>query len=318
MAAKVDPIVSSSPLDKRSPFETMDPFLFTVYHKDEYPAGNSKMEAPRRGNGNDFNPSAPYSFETITATITGIIDHTDSLGCAGRYGMGDLQWMTAGKGIVHGENFPLLNDKGPNPLRFFQIWINLPAKSKFANPTQVMHWAEKISKYTSPDGKASVTVWSGDFHGVKGQQSPPDSWAADPANDVGVWHCTLQPQAQLILPKSNVGTNRVAFLVEGSKIKVGERTFSQPTRFVFKDNAEAVLENVGNEVAELLVLQGKPIKEPVKQYGPFVMNSDDEIKKAFYDYQTTRFGGWPWDEDAVVFPRTKGRFLLVDGKESTP
>eukprot|EP00242_Pyramimonas_sp_CCMP2087_P012583 CAMPEP_0198221842 /NCGR_PEP_ID=MMETSP1445-20131203/85534_1 /TAXON_ID=36898 /ORGANISM="Pyramimonas sp., Strain CCMP2087" /LENGTH=144 /DNA_ID=CAMNT_0043900143 /DNA_START=187 /DNA_END=618 /DNA_ORIENTATION=+ len=129
------------------PMRTMDPFLFCVYHKDEYPAGNARMEAPRRGNGADFNPKAAYrmyhgdkvpgfpchphrGFETITATVTGLIDHTDSKGNAGRYGHGDLQWMTAGSGVQHGEMFPLVNDSAPNPTRFFQLWLNLPKASK--------------------------------------------------------------------------------------------------------------------------------------------------------------------------------------------
>ncbi|KAI8848674.1 RmlC-like cupin domain-containing protein [Chytridium lagenaria] len=328
-------IISADPLDKRSPFETLDPFLFTVYHEDKFPAGDEKMQAPRKGNGNDFNPNAPYrmyhgdwipgfpqhphrGFETITATVLGIIDHTDSLGAAGRYGNGDLQWMTAGKGIVHGEMFPLLNQNGPNPTRFFQIWINLPGKSKMCNPTQVMHWSHKVQKYTSPDGKAKVTVWAGDFHGVKGQQPPPDSWAADPANDVGVWHCILEPKAKLILPKSKVGTNRSAFFIEGKMVKVEERTFNEPTNFTLKSNVETPLENIGEDTVEFLILQGQPIKEPVKQYGPFVMNTEEQIRQAFRDYQTTRFGGWPWPEDAVVFPRSKGRFVSINGKEETP
>lgn len=137
------------------PFRTLDPFLFCVYHKDFYPAGDELMRAPRRGDGADFTPSAPYrmyhgdripgfpqhphrGFETLTATLEGIIDHTDSMGNAGRYGHGDLQWMTAGKGIVHGENFPLVNSDSPNPLRLFQIWLNLPRKDKMVEPCYVM------------------------------------------------------------------------------------------------------------------------------------------------------------------------------------
>lgn len=140
-----------------APQAVKSPFLFCVYHNDSYPAGNDKMEAPRRGNGADFNPSAPYrmyhgdripgfpqhphrGFETVTVTLSGsgMIDHTDSLGNAGRYGNGDLQWMTAGKGIVHGEMFPLVHQDRPNPLRLMQIWLNLPKVNKMVDPTFVM------------------------------------------------------------------------------------------------------------------------------------------------------------------------------------
>lgn len=133
------------------PFKCMDPFLFCVYHRDMYPPGDKNMQAPHPGDGSDFNPNSAYrmyhgdripgfpqhphrGFETITATLEGLIDHTDSMGNAGRYGHGDLQWMTAGKGIVHGEMFPLINTKKSNPTKFFQIWINLPSRSKMVEP----------------------------------------------------------------------------------------------------------------------------------------------------------------------------------------
>jgi hypothetical protein len=151
------------------PFKTKDPFLFCVYHKDFYPAGDAQMRAPRKGNGiilfdfvlvfingvcvgADFNPNSPYrmyhgdripgfpqhphrGFETVTATMEGLIDHTDSCGNGGRYGHGDLQWMTAGSGVVHGEMFPLINNNSSNTLRLFQIWLNLPAKDKMVPPS---------------------------------------------------------------------------------------------------------------------------------------------------------------------------------------
>jgi len=130
------------------PMKTLDPFLFCVYHKDFYPPGDEEMGVrDERGDGSHFHPSVPYrfyhghripgfprhphrGFETITATIDGIIDHADSVGNAGRYGGGDLQWMTAGSGIQHAEMFPLVNDDKANPSRFFQIWLNLPSWKK--------------------------------------------------------------------------------------------------------------------------------------------------------------------------------------------
>jgi len=107
--------------------------------------------------------------------------------CGGRYGQGDLQWMTAGKGVVHGEMFPLVNADKPNPTRFFQIWLNLPKKNKMVNPDYIMHWAEDVKKFASQDEKTKVTVWAGEIDGVKALEPPKNSWAADPANDVAVY-----------------------------------------------------------------------------------------------------------------------------------
>jgi redox-sensitive bicupin YhaK (pirin superfamily) len=108
----------------------------------------------------DFLSTPSRGFETITATIDGLIDHFDSVGNAGRYGMGDVQWMTAGEGVVHSEMFPLLNDHAPNRLRFFQIWLNLPAKSKMVKPSFAMFWANDVPVY--PQGLDDEHHASGD------------------------------------------------------------------------------------------------------------------------------------------------------------
>eukprot|EP01031_Cornospumella_fuschlensis_P025315 gene25315-30568_t len=319
------------------PMETLDPFLFCVYHKDYYPAGDEKMRAPRRGNGADFDPKAPYrmyhgdeipgfpqhphrGFETLTATMEGLTDHTDSQGNAGRYGNGDLQWMTAGSGVVHGENFPLINKDKPNTLKLFQIWLNLPRKSKMVSPAFVMHWAEEIPKYTSPDGKTSITIWAGSLFGQRGLTPTPHSYANDPQAELAVWLVQLQPGGRVTLPAaSSDAVNRRAYFVEGRGLTIAGQTIPPNSSATLKASLEVTLENsAADSLAEVLVLQGRPIGEPVAQHGPFVMNTMAEIQQAFADYRRTQFGGWPWPEDAVTFPREKGRFALVDGKEIYP
>lgn len=328
------------------PMPTLDPFLFCVYHKDIYPPGNTAMEAPRLGNGMDFNPSAEYrmyhgetipgfpqhphrGFETITATIDGLIDHFDSVGNAGRYGMGDVQWMTAGEGVVHSEMFPLLNDHAPNPLRFFQIWLNLPAKSKMVKPSFAMFWAKDVPVYhtTSLDQhRASVTIWAGNYFGVNVNTNapPPNSWAADPANDVAILHITLQPGGTLTLPVAHQGAaiQRSLFYIEGeSKVcQVDGTLIDQKVVLTLKADVPVDLELAATATspAEFLLLQGRPIGEPVAQHGPFVMNTQAEIRQAFADYQRTQFGGWPWSRDDMVADRKKGRFALMNGTEIVP
>ena len=295
-----------------------------------------------RGNGSHFDPDAPYrmyhgeripgfpqhphrGFETLTATLEGLIDHTDSLGCAGRYGGGDLQWMTAGKGVVHGENFPLINDSSPNTLRLFQIWLNLPARSKMSDPTYVMHWNEKLPRVVEKDG-STLTLWAGSLPslGLKGLPPPKDSWASDPSNDVTVIHMNLAANGGFTLPPS-IATNasRMAYWVEGSgplEISGGVEATSLTRKcaVTLDANQEVKFTNKGGEGIEVLILGGQQIGEPVAQRGPFVMNSQEEIQQAFHDYQRTRFGGWPWDKDAVVFPRNKGRFSTMNGVEERP
>src|SRR3984885_8595528 len=154
------------------PWATLDPFLFCVYHEDAYPKGNAMLgpDAPLNGRnlGQDFAgkdgwrmyhgrtvpgfPAHPHrGFETVTIMRSGYIDHADSLGAAARFGSGDVQWLTAGQGVVHSEMFPLLKSTEPNPLELFQIWLNLPKRSKMAPPYFTMLWSENIHREVSTD-----------------------------------------------------------------------------------------------------------------------------------------------------------------------
>ena len=319
------------------PMNTLDPFLFCVYHLDHYPPGDGKMRAPRRGNGADFNPKAPYrmyhgddipgfpqhphrGFETLTAVMKGCIDHTDSLGNAGRYGDGDLQWMTAGKGVVHGEMFPLIHTDKPNTLKLFQIWLNLPKKAKFVEPTYVMHWTEEIPRYVSSDNLVQVTVWAGIFMDKRGLPPPPNSYGANPESELGVWFFEVQPDGRITLPPANGGgaINRKAYFIDGDSILFNEQRVSSGNEITLDAAQSVEFFNDRTKTAEILVLQGKPIGESVVQHGPFVMNTMEEIQQAFTDYRRTQFGGWPWPQDAMIFPADKGRFTLQGGKEERP
>ena len=186
-------------------WKTLDPFLFCVHHDDAYPAGNERMgpdpELLRGRNiGMDFEPRDGWrmyhggvvpgfprhphrGFETITLARRGLIDHSDSLGARGRFGHGDVQWMTAGKGIVHAEMFPLLRRDGQNPAELFQIWINLPAADKLAEPCYRMLWAEDIPRHSFEDDRGrttEVTAIAGALTDTPPPPPPPDSWASRP------------------------------------------------------------------------------------------------------------------------------------------
>lgn len=325
-----------------SPFATPNPFLFCVWHRDLYPkAANDRMEAPRRGNGADFDGSRPWrmyhgdrvpgfpqhphrGFETITATLSGYIDHADSMGNAGRYGHGDVQFMTAGKGVVHQEMFPLVHSDRENTLELFQIWLNLPPESKMVEPQFEMHWAEDVRKWRSGDGLAEVTVWVGTYEGVDALPPPAVSWAARPENEVACLLLELRPggSAPLRPAAGGAAVTRNIYALEGDGAALsggGESVELQRGRYAELDASAAVeLRNEGDGVVRCLVLGGRPIDAPVAQHGPFVMNTRQEIMQAFADYESTRFGGWPYEEEVVVFPRDKGRHAVVDGVEMRP
>ena len=206
------------------PWETADPFLFCVHHDDAYPKGNERMgpaaSLAGRDLGMDFEgldgwrmyhgqvvpgfPQHPHrGFETVTIVRRGLIDHSDSLGAAARFGRGDVQWLTAGKGIVHSEMFPLIDRDGDNPLELFQIWLNLPRADKMAEPHFAMLWDEAIPRLrtTDADGRLTeVTVVAGRLGDREALAPPPRSWAARPDSAVAIWIIVMAPGARFQLP----------------------------------------------------------------------------------------------------------------------
>ncbi len=318
------PILSVFPLG--FPWQTQDPFLFCVYHLDHYPKGNGEMgpnaSLEGRNLGNDFTikdgwrmyhgqtipgfPSHPHrGFETITIVNKGFCDHSDSLGAAGRFGNGDVQWMTAGSGVQHSEMFPLLNTEAENPLELFQIWLNLPKKSKFVAPHFKMLWHENIP--IVEENGTRIKVISGNYKDRPAPEPAPDSWASSSANDVAIWNIHIDPNSAFTLPKAQAGTNRTLYFYEGDRISIDGKEI-RPNHGVELSASETVSITAGAKTAHLLLLQGKPLGEPVAKYGPFVMNTEEEIQQAMQEYQLTQFGGWPWQYADNVHAKEKGRF----------
>ncbi|MBS2097750.1 pirin family protein [Carboxylicivirga linearis] len=318
---------------------TNDPFLFCVHHNDQYPKGNDQLGPNASLNGrsigqdfaqeNDWRmyhgqtvpgfPAHPHrGFETVTVVLEGFVDHSDSNGSTGRYGNGDVQWMTAGSGLQHAEMFPLVYKDKPNPLELFQIWLNLPKAKKQVTPYYNMLWSEDIpkEKITDDQGKSSeITVIAGVFNDTQAPDPGPDSWATDHENYVGIWLIKMEANAKLNLPKGAEGIKRSVYFYKGSEITIAETTLKKYHSADLDAMQDIEIIN-GDDEAFLLILQGKPINEPVVQHGPFVMNDEAGIRQAFMDYQKTQFGGWPWPNGEVVQPREKGRFAIyADGRE---
>lgn len=267
-------------------------------------------------------PAHPHrGFETVTLARQGFIDHSDSLGAQARFGQGDVQWMTAGRGIVHCEMFPLLDDSGRNTNELFQIWLNLPRRSKMVDPHFSMLWAPTLPKIRieGPSARGTrVTVMAGRFGASSAPSPPPKSWAADPASDVGIFTLEFEAGAQLELPEAREGTQRTLYFFEGASLTVDGEELREPVALEMR-GPEAVSLSAGSSPVEVLVLQGRPIGEPVAQHGPFVMNTRDELVAAYRDYEHSRFGGWPWPSAEPLHERTQERFARhPDGREEHP
>ncbi len=312
-------------------FFVQNPFIVAFHHRDLFPEGNGKMEPksipPGKNIGEDFDMGSPWrmyygsripgfpvhphrGFETVTVMLNGFADHFDAKGSKGRYGKGDVQWMTAGEGTQHSEMFPLLKDNDVNPMELFQIWLNLPRKSKFVTPDYKMLWNEDIpviTEYDDLENKIEIKLIAGEYKGVKSLDPVAASWAYDRNNHVGIWLIKLDPGANFVIPAVSRTLNRMIYNFQGAPIMIDGYQIKDHYYAELVGDSDTYITN-GDKTTDLLLLEGEPIKEPVAARGPFVMNTEDELRQAFYDYRSTQFGGWPWSESDPVNEKETGRF----------
>ena len=315
------------------PWEGFDPFIFTVHHVDDYPAGNDRLGPTQplsgRNLGSDFSylngwsmyhgvvvpgfPQHPHrGFETVTVVRRGFVDHSDSLGATARYGQGDVQWLTTGSGIMHSEMFPLLDPEAGNPLELFQIWLNLPPESKMVDAYFGMLWSEDIP-VASPSPGVTIETIAGRLGGSVPPSPPPDSWASRADTDFAIWVIRLAAGTSLDLPPAAEGTNRTLYCFVGDDATVDSTSIGAQIGVRLDPSTPARIESRAGP-SEFLMLQGRPIGAPVFQLGPFVMNSPEELRQAVDDYHRTQFGGWPWSGPDPVHDRGQGRFAVhADG-----
>jgi len=225
-------------------------------------------------------PDHPHrGFETVTYVLEGAIEHEDSQGNRGRIGPGDVQWMTAGSGVIHSElpSEELRRDGGR--VHGFQLWVNLPRKDKMMKPRYQELRAAEIPRATSEDGKVSVTVIAGDSLGTRA--------TIDTRTPIIYLHVRLALGARFTQPVPDT-YNAFAFVVSG-EATFNDRAARENDAVLFERNGDTVAMS-SEHGAELLLIAGVPLHEPVARYGPFVMNTVGEIRQAMLDYQSGRFG----------------------------
>lgn len=319
-------------------WDVEDPFTFVSHHEDDYPKGNAQQAPPLseiggRNLGRDYEkrmgfrmyhgkvvPGFPahahWGYETVTVADRGYIDHFDSKGNQGRYGFGDVQWLTAGGEYHHCEMYPLASSEERNPNDITQIMINLPLERKNTEPVFKMMWSEEIPIVQS-DGY-TVNVLAGSFGG-KNAISPNElSWAADPEHHVSILKITAEPGAEITLPAISDTMGRNIYMINGSKVSFGEFEFQSGSRFKVPGGEDVTFVN-GSEKAVFWVLEGEPISEKQTSFGPIILKNDKEVRDALAEIRKNEYSRWPWDVVDKAQPKGTGRFVrYADGKEECP
>ena len=248
----------------------LDPFLFLNHH--------GPQVYPPRNRGLPFGPHPHRGFETVTFILAGSLAHRDSGGHESVIREGGIQWMTAGRGLVHAELSPqAFKDRG-GPLEILQLWINLPARLKMTEPAYVGLEASEIPAISASHGKASVHLVSGEFDGAAGPVRP--------LTDIALMWVSLRPGAALDLP-APPGKTVFLYVVRGTVAIAGAEVPAH--NLVEMGDGDAVRIAADGD-AILLYGHGTPHREPIVAHGPFVMNSREEIVQAVEDYQHGRLG----------------------------
>ncbi len=261
--------------------EDLDPFI----HLDQM----GEVEyAPGEPKGTPWHPHR--GFETVTYMIDGTFEHSDSNGGGGLITNGDTQWMTAGAGILHIEKPPEELVRSGGLFHGFQLWVNLPRDQKWSPPRYQDIRANQVALVTSPDGGALIRVIAGD---VAGHAGPGSTYSP-----MTLVHATLSPGAQVVLPW-RPDDNALVYVMAGHGTVGAERRSIAAGQLAVLGDGDALtigaapIQERRSPDLDVLVLGGRPIREPVAWMGPFVMNTREEVMQAMVDYQAGRLGSIP-------------------------
>jgi len=250
--------------------QRVSPFLLMDFNA-EYDFGPSDHLR-----GVDVHPHK--GFETVTIAYKGSVAHHDSTGNSGVINPGDVQWMTAGAGILHKEYHEKEFSKKGGPFEMIQLWVNLPAKNKLANPQYQAITADQMGKVTLADNNGVVNVIAGSFNEHKGP--------ATTFTPVNMFDIRLNKGGKLT---TNIPVNHNAvLLVVNGEIGVNGEKAAQHDFVLFKNEGEEI--SISADRDSVVLLSGEPINEPIAQYGPFVMNTHRELQEAFQEFQSGKFG----------------------------
>lgn len=250
----------------------MSPFFLLDY--------NSKWNVPPSDRQRGVGVHPHRGFETVSIAYHGSVAHHDSAGNSGVIGEGDVQWMTAASGILHKEYHEKEFSKKGGLLQMVQLWVNLPAKCKMTPAKYQAIENKDMGKFTLPDGMGTVEIIAGEYNGVKGP--------AFTFTPMHVFNAKLLKDA--VADFSFPASYNTGFLIIEGEVSVnGEKTAPEDS-FIYFDRKGTEIRLKALKDSTILTLSGEPINEPIASYGPFVMNTDEEIKEAYEDYYNGKFG----------------------------
>ncbi|MBS1587928.1 MAG: pirin family protein [Bacteroidetes bacterium] len=252
--------------------ERMSPFFLLDY--------NSKIDFAPRDNPRGVGVHPHRGFETVTIAYHGKVAHHDSWGNSGVIGEGDVQWMTAASGVLHKEYHDEAYSKAGGPFQMVQLWVNLPAKDKMSQPKYQAITKAQLGRYEVPNDGGVVEIIAGSFEGVKGPAST--------FTPIELYNIRLKKGAKLSLDLP-ASYNTGILVIEGAALFSDTETAPTDSFVLFANEGETI-DLEATEDCVLLLLSGQPIDEPIFAYGPFLMNSKEEVQQAYDDFRQGKFG----------------------------
>lgn len=249
----------------------MSPFFMMDY--------NSKIEFSAREEARGVGVHPHRGFETVTIAYHGAVAHHDSAGNSGIIYPGDVQWMTAASGILHKEYHEEQFSKTGGPFQMVQLWVNLPAKDKMSPPKYQALTQAEMNKWIVPDNGGHIEVIAGSYKGVAGKAST--------FTEIETYNARLNEGAEVEFEFP--ATHNSGLLVIDGEIEVNNQKINLD-QFAFLEPGSGIIKVKATDKAVVLVLSGEPINEPIVQYGPFLMNTEEQIREAIADYNNGKFG----------------------------
>lgn len=318
-------------------WDTEDPFIFVSHHEDDYPPGNRQQAPPLReisgrNLGRDYQvklgfrmyhgkvvPGFPmhahWGYETLTVPEIGYIDHFDTERIEGRFGFGDVQWVSASSKYEHCEMYPLADQENRNPNDITQIMINLPLEMKNKGNQVTTVWKNDVP--TAHGNGWDAEVFCGDFENAS-SESPNEISYAKRTNGVRIIRITMSPGSKMTIDAAAEGATRSLYFISGKDAKVLGETVEYYNRLKFSNTKEIDIVN-GEERSVFWLLEGKPIGQKMASFGPVTLGDLREVRKGLDEIRRNEFLEWPWDVIDKAQPLGTERFIRYpDGTEIRP